>query len=70
MTWHAKALQTSYIGPPGSGPHSREEGVSAFPNSTTSWYFLDEVDMNLAAKADVIVAFGDSDATSPCPGCQ
>jgi lysophospholipase L1-like esterase len=60
ITWHAKALQTSYIGPPGSGPHSRDEGESAFPFSTTSWYFLDEVDMNLATKADVIVAFGDS----------
>src|SRR5882757_3572262 len=60
MTWHAKALQTSYIAPAGSGPHSQDEGESAFPYSTTSWYFLDEVDMNLPAKADVIVAFGDS----------
>ncbi len=60
MTWHAKALQTSYIAPPGSGPHSQQEGESAFPYSTTSWYFLDEVDMNLPAKVDVIVAFGDS----------
>src|SRR5216684_7887440 len=60
MTWHAKALQTSYIAPAGSGPHSQNEGESAFPYSTTSWYFLDEVDMNLPAKADVIVAFGDS----------
>src|SRR6266851_8104405 len=60
MTWHAKALQTSYISPAGSGPHSQDEGESAFPYSTTSWYFLDEVDMNLPAKADVIVAFGDS----------
>ena len=60
MTWHAKALQTSYVTPPGSGPKSQDEGESAFPFSTTSWYFLDEVDMNLATKADVIVAFGDS----------
>jgi lysophospholipase L1-like esterase len=60
MTWHAKALQTSYIAPAGSGPHSQDEGESAFPYSTTSWYFLDEVDMNLPAKADVIAAFGDS----------
>lgn len=60
MTWHAKALQTSYLSAPGSGPHSAEEGESAFPYSTTSWYFLDEVDMNLPTKADVIVAFGDS----------
>jgi lysophospholipase L1-like esterase len=60
MTWHAKALQTSYLSAPGSGPLSGEEGEGAFPYSTTSWYFLDEVDMNLPAKADVIVAFGDS----------
>jgi lysophospholipase L1-like esterase len=60
MTWHAKALQTSYVSPPGSGPQSQGEGESAFPFSTTSWYFLDEVDMNLPAKAQVIVAFGDS----------
>jgi lysophospholipase L1-like esterase len=60
MTWHAKALQTSYVSPPGSGPRSQDEGESAFPYSTASWYFLDEVDMNLPVKADVIVAFGDS----------
>jgi lysophospholipase L1-like esterase len=60
MTWHAKALQTSYVSPPGSAPKSQDEGESAFPYSTASWYFLDEVDMNLPVKADVIVAFGDS----------
>lgn len=60
MTWHAKALQTSYLTPPGSGAHGEEASESAFPYSTTSWYFLDEVDMNLPAKAQVIVAFGDS----------
>ncbi|HEY1878311.1 MAG TPA: GDSL-type esterase/lipase family protein, partial [Caulobacteraceae bacterium] len=60
MTWHAKALQTSYVSPPGSGPKGQDEGESALPYSTTSWYFLDEVDMNLPGKADVIVAFGDS----------
>ncbi len=60
MTWHAKALQTSYVTPPGSGAKGQDESESAFPFSTTSWYFLDEVDMNLPAKAQVIVAFGDS----------
>lgn len=60
MTWHAKALQTSYLTPPGSGAHGEAVSESAFPYSTTSWYFLDEVDMNLPAKAQVIVAFGDS----------
>src|SRR5262249_1939454 len=52
MTWHAKALQTSYLSPPGSGPRSQDEGDIAFPYSTASWFFLDEVDMNLPAKAD------------------
>jgi lysophospholipase L1-like esterase len=60
MTWHAKALQTSYVTPPGSGSKGQDESEGAFPYSTTSWYFLDEVDMNLPAKAQVIVAFGDS----------
>ena len=60
MTWHAKALQTSYVSAPGSGARSKDESESAFPYSTTSWYFLDEVDMALPAKAAVIVAFGDS----------
>ena len=60
MTWHAKALQTSYLSAPGAGPQAKDEGETAFPYSTASWYFLDEVDMNLPAKAEVIVAFGDS----------
>jgi lysophospholipase L1-like esterase len=60
MTWHAKALQTSYLSSPGAGPHAQDEGESAFPYSTTSWYFLDEVDMFVPTKAEVIVAFGDS----------
>jgi len=60
MTWHAKALQTSYLTAPGAGALGQDEGESAFPYSTTSWYFLDEVAMNLPNKAQVIVAFGDS----------
>jgi len=60
MTWHAKALQTSYVSPPDSGPQAHGEGESDFPYSTTSWYFLDEVDMFVPNKADAIVAFGDS----------
>jgi len=60
MTWHAKALQTSYVSPPGSGSKGQGEGESAFPYSTTSWYFLDEVDMQVASPTKLIVAFGDS----------
>ena len=59
MTWHFEALQTSYISAPGSGAKGADPGEAAFPFSTTSWYFLDEVDMS-AAGTRAIVAFGDS----------
>lgn len=60
MTWHAKALSTSYISPPGSGAHAKDEAEQAFPYSSTSWYFLDAVDMSAPAGTKAIVAFGDS----------
>ncbi len=67
MTWHAKALTTSYVSPPASGSKAAGEAEGAFPFSTTSWYFLDEVDMLVADTSKVIVAFGDSitDGTAP-----
>ena len=59
MTWHAKALTTSYVTAPGAGAvASDDEG--AFPFSTASWYFLDAVDMMAPADTNLIVAFGDS----------
>ena len=60
MTWHAKALQTSYLTAPGAGSHAAPEGEAGFPFSTTSWYFLDALDMKAPAEAHAIVAFGDS----------
>ncbi|MFC3125228.1 GDSL-type esterase/lipase family protein [Pseudoroseomonas globiformis] len=60
MTWHAKALQTSYVSPPGSGAHAAEEGEAAFPFSTASWFFLDAVDMAAPAGTPVVLCFGDS----------
>jgi lysophospholipase L1-like esterase len=60
MTWHAKALQTSYLTPPGAGSLGASEHETAFPFTTTSWYFLDAVDMQAPANTQVIVAFGDS----------
>jgi lysophospholipase L1-like esterase len=59
MTWHAKGLTTSYLSGPGSGAHAGEEGESAYPFSTTSWYFLDEVDMAMP-DTKAVIAFGDS----------
>lgn len=60
MTWHAKAMTTSYLTRPGAGPKGKIEDESPFPFTTTSWYFLDAVDMTAPANTQVIVALGDS----------
>jgi lysophospholipase L1-like esterase len=60
MTWHAKALQTSYVTGPGTGSHGAEDSDSAFPFTTTSWYFLDAIDMQAAEGVSTIVCLGDS----------
>jgi len=60
MTWHAKGLNTSYLTAPGAGSHGAEEDEASFPHSTTSWYFLDAIDMKVPAHTQLVVAFGDS----------
>jgi len=60
MTWHAKALTTSYVTAPGAGSTGRSEDETAFPFSTASWFFLDAVDMKASNETRAIVAFGDS----------
>lgn len=60
MTWHAKALTTSFISPPGSGSKGASEDEAAFPYTTASWFFLDAVEMLASADSFAIVAFGDS----------
>jgi lysophospholipase L1-like esterase len=60
MTWHAKALTTSYLTPQGAGAKGGSDGVLDFQFSTASWYFLDAVDMAAPQDARVVVAFGDS----------
>ena len=60
MTWHAKALQTSYLSRPRSGARSGDEDDAAFPYTTTSWYFLDAVDVAAPTDTVVVCAFGDS----------
>lgn len=66
MTWHAKALTTSYISAPNSGAVSRAEAETPFKYTTASWFFLDAVDMMLPKTTKVILNFGDSitDGTS------
>ena len=61
MTWHAKALTTSYLTAPGAGAAaSADEGDGAFPFTTASWYFLDAIDVSAPAGTRLVVAFGDS----------
>ncbi len=60
MTWHAKALTTSYLSAPRSGSHGAEENDAAFAFTTTSWYFLDAVDVLAPAATVVVACFGDS----------
>jgi lysophospholipase L1-like esterase len=60
MTWHAKALTTSYVTAPGAGAKGALEDEAAFPYTTASWFFLDAVEMMAPADAFAIMAFGDS----------
>lgn len=60
MTWHAAAFTTSYITDPDAGDHTADLEDSAFPNSTTSWFFVDAVEVRAGRKSFAIVAFGDS----------
>jgi lysophospholipase L1-like esterase len=60
MTWHAKALTTSYLTAPRSGSHGAEESEGAFPFTTTSWFFLDAVDVMAPEDTIVVACFGDS----------
>jgi lysophospholipase L1-like esterase len=60
MTWHAKALQTSYVSPPRSGSKGASESEAEFPYGTSSWFFLDALEMFVPPESFAIVAFGDS----------
>jgi lysophospholipase L1-like esterase len=60
MTYHSSAFVTSYITAPGSGDHTGDLDVFAFEFTTTSWFFLDAVDVMAPSDTVVICAFGDS----------
>ncbi len=60
MTWHAKGLTTSYVTSPGAGSLGAVDDEAAFPFGTSSWYFLDALDMKVAPDTQLIVALGDS----------
>jgi lysophospholipase L1-like esterase len=60
MTYHSSAFVTSYITAPGSGDHTGDLDVFAFEYTTTSWFFLDAVDVMAPSDTVVVCAFGDS----------
>jgi lysophospholipase L1-like esterase len=60
MTWHAKALTTSYVSAPGAGSHGGDESDERLPFATASWFFLDMVDIRAPAGTKVVCCFGDS----------
>jgi lysophospholipase L1-like esterase len=60
ISWHGKAVTTNYLTPPGSGDHTRDIDDAAYPYTSTSWYFLNAVDVMAASNTVVVCAFGDS----------
>lgn len=60
ITWHAKAMATSYLSQPNTRVNKDDFSELAFPFSTTSVFFLDAVDADLPNNCHAIVAFGDS----------
>jgi lysophospholipase L1-like esterase len=59
MTWHAAAFTTSYLSDPNAGDRTADVADTAFPHSTTSWFFVSEVQVQ-RRDAATVVAFGDS----------
>ena len=57
---HGTAFTTSYISQPNSGDRVLAEDDVAFPYSTTSWFFVSQVDVLAPKDTLVVVAFGDS----------
>ena len=60
MTWHAKAMTTSYLSAPGEPDACRDIDAMRLPHTSTSWYFLDAMDAWLPTSARCLVGYGDS----------
>jgi lysophospholipase L1-like esterase len=56
-TNHSDAQQDSYIA---DGDHAGDTAATAYTKITTSWLFVDELDVHSATADGTIVAFGDS----------
>jgi lysophospholipase L1-like esterase len=60
ISWHGKAVTTNYITPQGSGDHTFDTTDAGYPYTSTSWYFLNAVDVMAASDTVVVCTFGDS----------
>ena len=70
MTYHGTALQESFLAAPNTGDHTLDDGDAAFPYETSSWFFLDAVDVLAPADTRVVVGAGSSsvDGSITTPG--
>jgi lysophospholipase L1-like esterase len=59
-SYHATAFTTSFISAPNSGDQVLAEDDTAYPYSTTSYFFVSELDVLAPRDTLVVVAFGDS----------
>jgi lysophospholipase L1-like esterase len=62
MTWHAKAVTTSYATLPNTGDHAGEAAGTSFTEPMRSWFFLNAIDVTVPPNREsgTIVALGDS----------
>ena len=60
ITYHAEALQTSYLSAPNAGDRTRDTDDNNLPYTTTSWFFLGALEVKAPAQTKVIVATGAS----------
>jgi lysophospholipase L1-like esterase len=60
MTYHAAANTTSFITAPNSGDHTSDVSGFAYLYTTTSWFFLDALDVLASRDTVVVCALGDS----------
>src|SRR5215469_11698786 len=56
-TYHMDAQQTGYVA---SGDHAGETAATAYATTSSSWYFIDGLDVHDPGSPGTIVAFGDS----------
>jgi lysophospholipase L1-like esterase len=60
ITWHAKAMATSYLSQPGDRVAAGSDSEFGFPHTTTSTFFVDALDAWLPGDAHALAALGDS----------